>query len=57
MTLAAETAFKVADVEALAGVVHSNQDLGRLFERVVPKSRHDRRALFNQNNGGNLDRA
>jgi flavin prenyltransferase len=28
MTLAADTAFKVADVEALADVVHSNQDLG-----------------------------
>jgi 4-hydroxy-3-polyprenylbenzoate decarboxylase len=28
MTLAAETSFKVADVEALADVVHSNQDVG-----------------------------
>jgi len=28
MTLASETDFKVSDVEALANVVHSNQDLG-----------------------------
>lgn len=28
MTLAAETRFKVADVEALADIVHSNQDVG-----------------------------
>jgi 4-hydroxy-3-polyprenylbenzoate decarboxylase len=28
MTLAAETTFKLADVEALADVVHSNQDVG-----------------------------
>jgi flavin prenyltransferase len=28
MTLAAETSLKLADVEALADVVHSNQDLG-----------------------------
>ena len=28
MTLATETSFKVADVEALADVVHSNQDVG-----------------------------
>jgi 4-hydroxy-3-polyprenylbenzoate decarboxylase len=28
MTLAAETSFKLADVEAMADVVHSNQDLG-----------------------------
>lgn len=28
LTLAAETPFKVADVEALADVVHSNQDIG-----------------------------
>lgn len=28
LTLAAETHFKVADVEALADVVHSNQDIG-----------------------------
>lgn len=28
MTLAAETNFKVADVEALADIVHSNQDIG-----------------------------
>ena len=28
LTLAAETNFKVADVEALADVVHSNQDIG-----------------------------
>ncbi len=28
LTLAAETSFKVSDVEALADVVHSNQDVG-----------------------------